>query len=513
MDQPERNNKRIAKNTFFLYTRMVIATVVSLFTVRVIFNALGVVDYGIYFAVGGIVLSMTFIPKVLALASQRFFSISIGKKDLTELKNYLTAIVSVYVILSVVIIIIAETAGLWFLNTQMTIPPSRLTAANITYQLSVAAFIITILSSPYQALIVSYEEMKVFAYISILDVVLKLVIVLFLLIDVSMDKLVVYAILMLVTTFASNIIYYIYCKRNYPETFDKIKWEWVRIKSILSYSSWTMFGTLSGICSNQGIGILYNIFWGPVANAAFAIATQVSNQVNMLAYNFFTAVRPALTKSYATDDKDYTKSLFFTSSKMIFLLLLVVILPFYIEAEEILKIWLGSVEPYMVPFVRQMLIFIMILSLSNPITAIMQAAGAVKQYHVAVDGFTLVSLPIAFIFLKSGCNAVHVLYIFNTVFLIAHFIRIILLNKVAPYITIRENLKFLGIPFIFVTALSTAVSAYLKMLTDTGIISLICTLVCTTISIIVSSYYILLTKEEKKKITIILQNKFLRTKS
>ena len=289
-------------------------------------------------------------------------------------------------------------------------------AANITYQLSIVAFLITILTSPYQALIISYEDMKVFASISILDVVLKLVIVFVLLLGLNIDRLVTYSWLMLFATFLSNIIYYVYCKFHYPAILKGLRWEGSRIRQITGYSSWTMFGTLSGVFSNQGISILFNLFWGPIANAAFAIASQVSNQANMLAYNFFVAVRPALTKSYARGDRDYTKTLYFTSSKMIFVLLFIVLLPIYIETEEIIGLWLGSVKPYMTDFIRQMLIFVLILSLSNPITAIIQAAGAVKTYHTIVDGFTLLSLPLAFFAVKMGCEAVGVLYIFNGIF-------------------------------------------------------------------------------------------------
>ncbi len=506
------NNKKIANNTIFLYFRMVITVIVSLFTVRVVFKALGVENYGIYNAVGGIILSMTFISKVLALASQRFFSISIGKNDINELRDNLTAIVVVYILLSLFIIIIAETVGLWFLNTHMTIPEDRLFAANITYQLTIVAFIITILSSPYQALIISYEEMKVFAYISILDVVLKLGIVVFLLIDFDADKLIVYSILMLFTTFTSNLVYYFYCKHFYPTIIDKLQWEWGQIKSILCYSSWTMFGTLSGVLSNQGVIILLNLFWGPIANAAFAIASQISNQVNMLAYNFFVAVRPSLTKSYVRDDKHYTKSLFYASTKMLFVLLFLILLPLYIETESILNLWIGSVKPYMVEFTHQMLLFVLILSLGNPITTIIQAAGVVKKYHVIVDGFTLLGFPTALLFIKLCCNVVTVFYILNVVFFIAHIIRIILLNQVAPYLSLRNCLRYLGLPFTIVATISIAISTYIKMQTGTGIISLLCTFICTTISIITLSYFVLLTKDEKNLVTNIIKKKTIHDK-
>lgn len=510
MEQSERDNKRVMHNTIFLYTRMVITAVVSLFTVRVVFKTLGVVDYGIYNAVGGIILSMTFISKVLALASQRFLSLSMGKNDDDGLKRDFCAIIIVYILLSVVIVILAESVGLWFLNTKMTIPSERMFAANVTYHLSLISFIMTILLSPYQSLVISYERMKIFAYISVLEVVLKLVIVFMLLMDFYPDRLIVYAILMLIATFFSNVVYYVYCKVHFPVMIGMLKWDWGRMKSIIGYSSWTMFGTLSGMLSNHGVGILLNMFWGPVANAAYGIATQISNQANALAYNFFMAARPSLIKSYARGDKDYTQSLFYASSKIIFVLLFLIFLPVYMMTEDLLCIWLGEVQPYMVQFVHQMLIFVLILSLSLPITAIIQAEGAVKKYHVVVDGFTLISLPLAFIVAKLGGGATTVLYVFNLIFLLAHIIRIYILHTTVSYFSFATYLKSMILPMVLVMVLAFTTTSMLKAVLSQSLLSSACVAMEAIVVTAVCSFFLLLKREERGYVVNLVKKKLVK---
>lgn len=500
MEEATRNSKRVVSNTIFLYTRMIVTTIVALFTVRVVLSTLGVTDYGIYNAVGGLILSMTFISKVLSLASQRFLSISLGRNDYDDLRHNLSALVIVYIMLSLLIVLLSETVGLWFLNTRMTIPEERMVAANVTFHLSLASFVFTILVSPFQALIISCERMKLFAYISILEVILKLVIVVFLLVNLGQDNLILYAILMLIATFLSNVVYYLYCKRKMPQFMEKLTWDKERLKNILGYSSWTMFGTLSGVCSNQGISILLNLFWGPVANTAFAISTQVSNHANMLAQNFFVAVRPSLTKSYAREDVADTTSLFYISSKMIFVLLFVVLLPVYVATNELLELWLGEVQPFMTDFVRQMLILSLILALSNPITTIVQAAGAVKKYHILVDGFALLSLPLAFAVVKFGGQAVTVLYVFNLVFLIAHFIRIVILKSVTPYFSTRHYINHFVLPMLAVTAVSFAIVFALKSVVGNGFLPLVTVVGVAMATSLLLSYLLLLNSTERTHI-------------
>lgn len=507
MESTENNSKRIAKNTVFLYSRMIITTVIALFTVRIILKVLGDEDYGIYNAVGGVILSMTFISRVLALASQRFFSISIGKNDLDGLRKNLGSLLFVYGLLSLLIIIITETAGLWFLNTHMTIPAERLSQANISFQLSLAAFIITILASPYQSLVISFEKMQIFAYTSVIDAILKLAIVFLLLIDFAIDHLVFYSILMLACTLLSNAIYPFYCHFKFPDITKGLYINKSQVVSIVSYSSWTMIGTLSGVFSNQGMSILLNLFWGPIANAAYAIATQISNQINMLANNFFVAVRPSMIKNYAQNNQEYTFTLFSISSKIIFFLLFLVVLPLYIETRELLYLWLGDVNEYLVPFVRQILILGMIVSLSYPITTIIQAAGYVKKYHVAVDGFTLISLPLAFFVAKFGCASEMTLYVFNLVFLIAHFIRLAILKEVAPHFSIGTYLKQIILPILFVIASTFLMSKYISTLLANNISAYLINIVCCDFLIIIFSYFILLSASEKHIIKDLIKNR------
>ena len=507
MESIGNNSKRIAKNTVFLYSRMIITTVIALFTVRIILKVLGDEDYGIYNAVGGIILSMTFISKVLALASQRFFAISIGKNDFDGLKKNLGSLLLVYGLLSLLVLITTETVGLWFLNTHMTIPVERLSQANISFQLSLAAFIITIIASPYQSLIISFERMQVFAYASIIDAILKLVLVFLLLINFAIDHLVFYSILMLASTLFSNAIYPFYCHLKFPDITKGLYINKSQVLSIVSYSSWTMVGTLSGVLSNQGIGILLNLFWGPIANAAFAIATQINNQINMLANNFFVAVRPAMIKNYAQNNQEYTFTLFSISSKIIFFLLYLVVLPLYIETKELLYLWLADVNDYLVPFVRQILILGMIVSLSYPITTIIQAAGYVKKYHIVVDGFTLISLPLAFLVAKCGCASEMTLYVFNIVFLAAHFIRLAILKEVVPHFSIGAYLKQIMLPILLVIASTFFISKYISTLLTNSISACLISIICCDVLIVIFSYAILLSASEKHIIIDLIKNR------
>ena len=270
---------------------------VSLFTVRIVLKTLGVEDYGVYNAIGGVVLSLSFISSVLANASQRFFAIELGKYDTTNLKRVFSTIFLTYVFVAIIIIIIAETLGLWFVFNKMMIPSARIVAVHWVYQLSVASFIVSILMNPFQAIIISREEMNVYAYVSILEAVLKLLIV-YLLVYFSFDKMQLYAVLMFLSGVITNLIYFVISRRRYSETHFKIVWDKRMFKSIFSYSSWTLFGSIAFICNSQGINILLNMFFGPIANTAYAIGNQVKTAVNSFSGNFFNAVRPPIIKSY-----------------------------------------------------------------------------------------------------------------------------------------------------------------------------------------------------------------------
>ena len=449
---PSTSSNTIVKNTLFLYFRMFITMIVSLFTVRVVLKTLGVVDYGVYNVIGGVVTTLAFITDVLANASQRFFAVELGKKDYTKLQQTFGLIIFAYILTAVAILIIAETLGVWFVENKMDIPTGRMDAAMVVFQFSVATFIIGMVTSPFNAMIIAHEKMNIYAYVSILQVFLKLGIV-YLLVILPYDKLKVYALLMfLVSAFISSI-YIIICRRCFPESKLIFKWDKTIFKSIFSYSSWTLLGSLAFVFNTQGLNILFNIFFGPIANAAYAIGNQVKTTINSFAGNFFVATRPPMIKSYSEGDYAYTNKLFYFSSKVIFSLLFVMIAPLFVEVEYVLRLWLGDVQPYMPSFVRLMLIYAIILSVSEPITAIVQAAGKVKIYHGLVDTFTLLTLPLSYIAFKIGLGPQYGFIISIGVFIIAHIMRLFVLRSFHQF-SIREY----TIKFIMPSVLTTIVA-------------------------------------------------------
>lgn len=494
------NNKQIAKNTVFLYFRMFLTMGVSLYTVRVVLRTLSVVDYGIYGAVGGIILSFGFISGVLTNASQRFFSVELGKGANGRVKETFSTLFMTYLFVSLLIVLIAETLGLWFLQNKMTIPPGREDAALWVFQFALLSFIVTLLANPFQALIISYERMNLYAYLSILDVVLKLLIV-YVLILFDFDKLKLYAVLIFVSQTITNTIYVVYCRNKYKKDVStSLHFDRKLFRSVFSYSSWTLFGTLAGMCNTQGVNIVLNMFFGPIANAAYSIASQIYHTVSMFATNFYTAVKPPLIKNYASGNYDYVQKLFAFSSKAIFILLFIIVLPLLVCTEEILELWLGNVGAYMVVFVQLSLIYTIILTISYPITAVVQAGGNVKLYHGLVDGFSLLALPIVYALFKLGFDAQWAYITTIVVFAIAHLLRMYVLKKVFPQFVVRKYLIHFVFPSLMIACLLYFVMVQVKtMFTD----SVMNTLVVCTISVIValaSCVLFLLTKEERQMI-------------
>ena len=346
----ESNNKTIAKNTLFLYLRMFFTMAVSLYTVRIVIKTLSVSDYGLYGAVGGVILTFGFITGVLTNASQRFFSVELGKGEKGKVQEIFSTLFLTYIGVAILVTILVETVGVWFLLNKMTIPAGREDAAMWVFQFALLSFVYSLLTNPFQALIIANERMNLYAFVSILDAVLKLVIV-YLLLLFDYDKLKFYAVLIFVSHFITNSIYILYCKLNYKETKLILKVDRATFKTVFSYSSWTLFGTVAGMCNTQGMNLLLNVFFGPIANAAYSVASQVYSTVGSFASNFYTAVKPPLIKNYTSGNYDYVKKLFLFSSKMLFILLFMVVLPLMICTEPILSLWLGEVGDFMIVFV------------------------------------------------------------------------------------------------------------------------------------------------------------------
>lgn len=399
MTDNSQHNKRIAKNTILLYFRMILTMLVTLYTSRVVLRVLGVDDFGIFNVVGGVVIMFSFLNSAMSSATQRFLSFELGKNNLQGFTRVFSMSINIHALIALIVFLLAETIGLWFVNTHLVIPADRMVAANWVYQCSILAFMVTIMSVPYNASIIAHERMGAFAYISILEVVLKLGIV-FLLEWLAFDKLKLYAVLILLVAVIIRIVYSIYCKLK----LQGCKYIWVKDKALFkqlsSFAGWNLWGNLAAVGMDQGVNILLNIFFGPIVNAARGIAYQVGAAVRMFYTNFQLAVNPQITKSYAAKDLDRTHMLMFQSSKYSFFLMLILSIPLLFETEFVLQLWLGQVPEYTVWFVRLVLISGLIDCLSGSLMAGAQASGRVKVYQSVVGGLLLLIAPISYIMLK-----------------------------------------------------------------------------------------------------------------
>lgn len=457
MNIQRNNNKRIAKNTLFLYFRMLFTMGIGLYTSRVILNTLGVEDFGIYNVVGGVVTMFSFLNSAMAIATQRFFNFEMGVGNLKGLQEIFCISVNIHAGISIIILLLAETVGLWFFYTYMTIPLERLDAAVWVYQFAVLSAIILIMSAPYNAAIIAHEKMGAFAYISILEVILKLIVV-YILVAFKYDKLKLYAILMFNIQFLMRLIYGIYCKRNFQETTYHWHWNKKKVKEMVTFASWSLFGDIAYVTYTQGINILLNIFFTPVVNAARGISVQVQSAIKGFCLNFQMALNPQIIKSYATKDLEYMHMLIFRSSKFSFFLLLFLSLPIFIETEAILIWWLSVVPEHTTEFVRIILCTTVLESIANPLVASAQATGKIKKYQSIIGGTMLLIVPISYVALKMGAVPEIVFIIHFIVSVIAQIIRIMLMRSLISF-TVKEYMENVLLPLAKVSLLSIVIPA------------------------------------------------------
>lgn len=399
MDDHSADTKRIARNTLILYVRMLFGMLVSLYTSRVVLNVLGVENYGIYNVVGGVLGMLSFITGSLSTATSRYLTFDLGKGDLATLKKTFGNVFGIYVLLSVVIFVLGETIGLWFMTTQLQIPIERQYAALWVYQISIFSTILGIMITPYLSVIIAHEKMTAFAYFSIIDVVLKLLIV-YLLVIIPYDNLITYALLLFLVQIINVLVYSIYCICHFEESKSKISYDKHLFKEILIYSSWILNGNLAIVGFTEGLNILLNIFFGPIVNAARGIAVTVNRVCTNFCANLQTALNPQLTKAYAQGDLAYMQSLLVKSSKFSFYIFFFLMLPLMFEAVFVLKIWLVIVPDYTVVFLRLILCVSLIGTLSNPVITAVHATGKLKRFQLIEGSILLLIVPIAYVLLK-----------------------------------------------------------------------------------------------------------------
>lgn len=477
MSDTSANNKRIAKNTLLLYVRTLFIMLVTLYTSRVVLNTLGISDYGIYNVVGGVVAMFGFINSSMASATQRYITFALGKGDLKHLQTVFSTALQIHFLIAVLIVLLGETIGLWFLYERMQIPADRMDAAFWVLQWSILSMVVMIISVPYNADIIAHEKMSAFAYISILEVVLKLAVVYALQLS-TYDKLIFYAFLILVVQLLIRLCYNSYCHRHFFESKYKHIWDKSLFKEMIGFAGWSMFGNLASVLFGQGLNMLLNVFFGPVVNAARAVAVQVQSAIQQFVGNFQMALNPQITKTYAKGEMEEMHRLMFRSARFSFYLLFLLSLPVLFETNFILTIWLKTVPENTVTFLRIMICISLIYTLSNPLIIANQATGKVKKYQAICGSILLMILPISYVCLKLGCPAYSVFIVHFIMESITQIVRMFMLR---PLIGIRVRDYFINIykkvSFVIIFSIIVPLFVY-ENLNDTILRFFIVCIVC-----------------------------------
>lgn len=480
----EGTSKRIAKNTLLLYVRMLFLMVISLYTSRVVLKALGIADFGIYNVVGGIVGMFAIISGSLSASITRFLNYEMGKGTSSNLNHIFCSSVTIQLVLSVIVVVIAETIGLWFLNDKMTIPFERLESANWVYQLSIFTFVINLISVPYNAVIIAHEKMSVYAYIGIFEGLSKLLIAFIISIS-PFDHLISYSFLMCSISIAVRIVYGRYCNGHFDECKFKIIFDIRQLKEMFAFAGWNFIGAIAGVLRDQGGNVLLNLFCGPIINAAKGIASQVNNAVVGFVTNFTMALNPQITQSYSAGDREYMQVLMYQGAKLSYFVLFLLSLPIIINAPYILGIWLGDYPDYTVSFVRLTLVLSMWESIASPMSTGLLATGRIKWYQICVGGLNLLNIPVSYLLLRFGFspNSVFIVAIilsqlalflrlyfikilldFNVIIFISHvYLRILLVSVVSTVISILVHQQV--IPTIIGFMFSTFVCLLITLIT------------------------------------------------
>lgn len=417
--------KRIAKNTGLLYFRMLLLMVVSLYTSRILLSALGVVDYGLYNVVGGVVVMLGFLQGTMGTASARFITVSLSQGNIDNMRKIFSNIFLINVFIAIIVVVLAETIGLWFLMEKMTIPQERFSASLWVYQFSVLSVAVNIVTVPFNAAIIAHERMGAFAYISLFDAFAKLLIVYLITIS-PFDRLIFYAFLICLVHIVDILIYDIYCIRRFPEAKVRFMYDKSVMKEIFSFLTWASYGSFVSVGFTQGLNVILNLFFGPSVNAARGIAVQVQNAVVSFTTNFQTAINPQLMKSTAQKNYEDAQKLLVASSKYSFFLLCIFGMPLIVEAPFVLKMWLKDVPDYAVSFCRIMLVISIWSSLANSLRIVNQAEGNIKKFQICECSILLLIMPLSYLALKLWQIPILVFVIHLLIELVAHLVRIVI---------------------------------------------------------------------------------------
>ena len=492
-----QRSKRIVKNSLILYLRTFITMIISLYSSRLILLALGVEDFGIYKLVAGFVMMFSIVSASLTAASQRFITFELGKPiEQQRLKEVFSTTVIIHVGIALVIFVLGQSIGVWFLNNQLNIEPDRISAANWVFQCSLIAFMLKIMSVPYKSLIVAHERMTAYAYINIAESSLRLLIVIALQ-WILFDSLITYAFLVLLVGIIIWFTYFSYSKRFFKKFTFSFILDKNLIKNISGFAGWNFIGAGSQILRVQGVNILINIFYGVAVNAAKGISIQVEHALVTFTESFMTAIRPQITKSYASGDYKYFMSLIHKGARLSFYLTLIIALPAFLETSYILKVWLKIVPDYTVIFVKLSLIYVLLESLSRTLITAMLATGRIRNYQIIVGGLQLLNVPISYAFLAQGYQPQVVIVISIAISLCMLISRLIMLKKM-----INLSISYFLNRVVFnssIVLLLSVIAPYLVFIyLEEGLVRLLLVGISSLASVSLFVYFVGLSRQDKK---------------
>lgn len=505
------NNKRVAKNTLFLYFRMILIMLVTLYTSRVILAQLGISDYGVYNVVGGVVTMFAFLNNCMTTSTQRFMTFELGRGDIKRLKDVFAASLNIHASIAVVIVLLAETVGLWLINNKLVIPEGRMIAANYVYQFAILSFCINIIQVPYNAVLIAHEKMNVYAYISIIEVCLKLGIV-YLLVVCPFDKLIMYAILLFCVQLIVRCIYQVYCRRHYEESRFRLFWDKDLYRQMTGFAGWNLFGSIAWLLRDQGVNIILNLFFGPVINAARGVAMQVSSAVMGFISNFQVALNPQITKNYANGNLQEMEKLTYLGIKFSFIILFLLAFPLALNIDYVLHLWLEEVPEYTGLFVTLILIDALSGNLFGiPLMTSLSATGKIRNYQVIVSMVILFIVPVGYVALKTGYDAASVFYISIIFTLLSGFVRFLFCRSQLGYSMRRMTSKVL-IPLFFMVAAALPVPIILKLKVwpAEDIVSFVLTVVTAVAVSVLSAWTLAMQNHERSVIVSMIQKRIFK---
>jgi len=505
MSQTSVNNKRIAKNTLFLYFRTLVIMLITLYTSRVILNVLGVEDYGIYNVVGGVVAMFSVISGALSSAISRFITFELGKGNKERLNRIFSSSVNIQFLIALLVLALGEIVGLWFLNYKMNIPAERLEAANWVLQCSLLAFCINLISVPYNACIIAHERMKAFAYVSILEALLKLGVCFFITIS-PIDKLISYSTLLVGVSICIRSTYTIYCHRHFEESHYHFLFDKTILKEMTGFAGWNFFTNGAYIFNTQGVNILINLFFGVTVNAARGIATQVDHAVMQLVNSFTTALNPQITKNYAAENIDAMFSLVCQGAKFSFFLLFVFALPVLVETESILTTWLKIVPPHAVNFVRLAIIASMVHIIGKTGYTAVMATGHIRRYVIWVTTVGCLVFPLTWVAFELGAPSESTYVVFIIVYVAVEITRLWLMKEQLNFPVLRFAKEVL-VKIVMVSVFAATMPVVFVNCMDSSMLRTISSIALCFICTVASIYLFGLTAGERKQIISVARNK------